>query len=257
MDKTEAIKRSVLYGYRGSIAHGTYQSQKQNPDSIDDRDTLGMLIAPLNNYFGFQHFEQFEQGPTEKDADDIVIYDIRKYFSLLLKSNPNVMTLLWLEPKHYIKIDAIGERILGARDLFSSKKAFHSFTGYAYGQLKRMTHFKFEGYMGEKRKALVDRFGYDTKNAAHLVRLLTMSIEFLTEQRLIVERPDAQRLIEIKNGAFTLQQIQDKAEILFDQARQAYIASKLPAEPDYEGAEKLLMSILVKHFEYNCVADIL
>jgi len=34
------------------------------------------------------------------------------------------------------------------------------------------------------------RVGYDSKNAAHLIRLLRMGIEFLTEGKMYVERAD-------------------------------------------------------------------
>jgi len=42
--------------------------------------------------------------------------------------------------------------------------------------------------MGKKRRELVMRVGYDSKNAAHLIRLLRMGIEFLTEGTMYVER---------------------------------------------------------------------
>lgn len=56
--------------------------------------------------------------------------------------------------------------------------------------------------MGERRKALVRRHGYDTKNAAHLIRLLRMGIEFLQSGELLVDRSghDAGELLAIKRG---------------------------------------------------------
>jgi hypothetical protein len=58
------------------------------------------------------------------------------------------------------------------------------------------------GYMGKKRRELVMRVGYDSKNAAHLIRLLRMGIEFLTEGALHVERADGPELLEIKRGGW-------------------------------------------------------
>jgi len=40
------------------------------------------------------------------------------------------------------------------------------------------------GYLGDKRKQLVLKHGYDAKNAAHLIRLLRMGIEFLTKRHV-------------------------------------------------------------------------
>jgi predicted nucleotidyltransferase len=236
---------TILLGYRGSIAHGTYVPSSDKEFGIDDKDIMGICIPELNTYLGFGKFEQKEVKYKEWDS---VVYELRKYFRLLLKSNPNVLSLLWLEPNMYIIRTEIGRQILENRDLFVSKQAYHSFNGYAYGQFKRMTHFTFEGYMGEKRKQLVEKFGYDTKNAAHLIRLLRMGTEYLIEGRLYVHRKDGDQLLSIKRGEWSLEQVKAEAEHLFKRAEEAYTVSKLPNEPDYKEAERLLMSIIMEHF---------
>lgn len=135
------------------------------------------------------------------------------------------------------------------RHLFVTKAAYHSFSGYAHGQLHRMTHYKFEGYMGEKRKRLVDRYGYDCKNAQHLIRLLRMGIEFLATGELTVERPDATQLLEIKRGEWTLDQVKAEAKRLFVLAQEAFVRSSLREQPDRQGAEDLVVSMLRERFE--------
>src|SRR6185369_17173804 len=80
----------------------------------------------------------------------------------------------------------------------------------------------YRGYMGDKRRGLVERFGYDTKNAAHLIRILRMGIEFLTEGTLYVEREDKQELLNIKQGLWTLDEVKAEAERLFALAQEAY-----------------------------------
>lgn len=237
---------TILLGYRGSIAHGTYVPQEDDA-GIDDKDIMGVCIAPLNVYVGLAHFEQKEKMYKEWDS---VVYEIRKYFRLLLKSNPNVMGALWLEPNHYIIKTDLGKMIVDNRDIFVSKAAYHSFNGYAYGQFKRMTHFKFEGYMGNKRKRLVEKYGYDCKNAAHLIRLLRMGIEFLNEGRLFVQRKNVEQLIAIKKGEWTLEKVKEESERLFRLAEEAYMRSKLPNEPDFNRAEELLIEIMNGHFSW-------
>lgn len=230
----------ILLGYRGSIAHGTYRKSTE-PNSIDDKDVMGVFIGSEGFYTGFKKSDVGEKMFREWD---IVQYELKKFVSLLLKSNPNVLMMLWLPEKYYLHKDKYGEMLIQNRDIFVSKHAYHSFSGYAYGQFHRMTNFAFEGYMGEKRKSLVDKFGYDCKNASHLIRLLKMGIEFLTEGNLFVEREDAPQLISIKNGEWTLEQVKKESDKLFTLAQQAYINSKLKAEPDYERAERLLMDII-------------
>jgi hypothetical protein len=133
--------------------------------------------------------------------------------------------------------------LIKERDIFTSKQAYHSFVGYAYGQLRRTTHLACEGYMGEKRKQLVEKFGYDCKNAAHCVRILKMGIEFLVEGKLNVWRDDNQLLLGIKMGEWTLEQVQKEADKLFKLAEEAYIKSHLPNEPNYKKANDLLIEL--------------
>jgi hypothetical protein len=100
------------------------------------------------------------------------------------------------------------------------------------------------GYMGQKRRELVRRVGYDAKNAAHLIRLLRMGIEFLTEGTLHVERQDAPELLSIKRGEWSLEKVKTEAERLFQLSQEAYVRSTLPPEPDRDHAEKLCVEII-------------
>lgn len=233
----------VLLGYRGSIAHGMYVPQ-EDPTSIDDKDVMGVYVGPMQHYLGFGRRDTIEKFIGQWDC---VHYELRKFIGLLLNCNPNVMSLLWLEPKNYIFRDRIGEILIANRHVFVSRKAYHSFSGYAHSQFKRMTHFKFEGYMGEKRKAIVERFGYDVKNAAHLIRLLKMGIEFLTEGALYVERKDAAELLAIKRGEWSLDKVKSRANELFRLAEEAYVRSSLPTEPNRKAAEELCLGLIVEH----------
>jgi predicted nucleotidyltransferase len=241
-DETAKIipQETILLGYVGSIAHGTY-IPSTNPNSIDDKDIMGICVAARNVYLGLGKFEQLTIKYKEWDS---VVYEIRKFFNLLLKQNPNVLSLLWLDRQNYIHISEAGQRILDNRELFVSKFAYHSFSGYAHAQLHKMTRGKFEGYMGAKRKELVEEFGFDCKNAAHLIRLLRMGIEYLSDGYLRIHREDAPELKLIKTGQWPLSKVLDEADRLFALAGEAFVRSPLPNKPKYHAAENLLMDIL-------------
>jgi len=235
----------LFLAYRGSIAHGMYVPGS-NPDSIDDKDLIGGFIAPETYYLGLQPAKVTRERFYKEY--DCVFYEIKKLISLLLNGNPNVLGVLWTSEQYMIYQSDFFKILKANRELFFSKKIYHAFIGYARSQLKRMTHHAFEGYMGEKRKALVKKFGYDTKNAAHLIRLLTMGIEFLTEKTLFVERKfDAKYLMDIKRGKYGLEEIEKRSEVLFETAEQAYIKSDLPTVPDYDAINKLLVTFFKKH----------
>ena len=243
-------ERLVLLAYHGSIVHGTYVPSNTS-DGIDDKDLLGVFISPVEHYLGLGRPEVYE---AKQDEWDIVCYELRKYVRLLLKSNPNVLGLLWTPDQYILCMDDVGALLRANRHIFVSRQAYHSFSGYAYSQLTRMERFEHQGYMGEKRKALVERHGYDTKNAAHLIRLLRMGIELLTEGELHLVRPDAAQLVAIKKGEWTLERVKEEAAALFRRAEEAYIHSRLPNRPDQEKIERLLVELLSTSLK-NTVCD--
>jgi predicted nucleotidyltransferase len=234
---------TILLGYRGSIAHGMYLDPNR-PNSVDDIDLMGVAIGPIDSYLGLETFEQKEVFYKEWDS---VVYEVRKFVRLLCQANPNVLSLLWLKPEHYLHVTPAGQLLLDHRALFMTKRIFPAFTGYAQTQIKRMTHLAYEGFMGEKRKGLAQKFGYDTKNASHAIRLLRMGIEFLETGRLRVFRDDSRELLSIKQGEWTLEAVKAEADRLFAKAQTANDASTLPSEVDREKVNELLLRILIPH----------
>lgn len=232
----------ILLGYRGSIAHGTYRPNN-DPNSIDDVDLQGICIPSIDYYYGLKEFGSRGTVEIKRDEWDIVLFELTKAIRLLEKGNPNILSILWLDRKYYLSISAAGQMLIDNRDLFTSKRIYHSFAGYASGQLKRMTHLACKGYMGEKRKRLVKQYGYDTKNAAHLIRILETGIEFLHEGVLHVCRKNAEKLLEIKDGKWSLEKVKAEAERLFRLAEVTNCLSRLPDKPDHEKVNKLCVDI--------------
>lgn len=234
---------SILSGYRGSISHGTYVPST-DPNSIDDKDLMVICVPPIDYYFGLKEFGSRGTQEIKYKEWDVVVYELKKFIRMLKQGNPNVLGMLWLNQNHYTYISRAGQLLLDNRNLFVGKHVYDSFCGYARGQLKRMIHFKFEGYMGEKRKKLVNKLGFDCRNSSHLIRLLRSGIEFLNTGYLQVYRPDALELIDIKLGKWSLEKVQKEADNLFKEAKKAYDNSSLPVEPDKEAINNLCIDIL-------------
>lgn len=96
----------------------------------------------------------------------------------------------------------------------------------------------------EARGTLEEQFGYDTKHAMHLVRLLNMGEEILTDGTVNVLRPDASLLLDIRGGKWTYEEIVSFAEEKDERIRgELYKNSPLPKAPDLEYAAKLLMDV--------------
>ncbi len=245
----EGIKfgdHAMMLAFRGSVSHGTYRPPTE-PNSIDDIDTVGVALLPIEYYFGFHKFTKGKQ--VDVNEFDMVFYDIRHFFSLLLNSNPNVLSTLFLRPQYYIHTTKYWDRIVENRNLFISKAAFKSFCGYANDQLKKMNGTQCTGRLGAKRKALIEKYGYDVKKGSTLIMILRQGIELLLSGELNVFRPDWQELLEIKDGKYKKQEIIDMAEGLFREARVAYEQSPLPEEPNRVEAEKLLINIIIDYYK--------
>lgn len=94
-----------------------------------------------------------------------------------------------------------------------------------------------------KRSVLEEQFGYDTKHAMHLVRLLRMGYEAVTEGILRVRRPDAEDLLAVRNGAWTYEEVVKYAEEMDAKVMAAVEDSPLPKKPDVKLAAQLVMEV--------------
>jgi len=222
------------------MAHGTYIL-----GHIDDVDVLVVVVPNIEYYFGLRKFGRQGTKVAQQGRWDITTHEVRKFIGLCAKGNPNVLSALWIEKEDILVETDAGWHLRQHRDLFSTKRAYNAFAGYANSQLQRMTVVgKYQGYMGARRKALVDKFGYDPKNASHLIRLLRVGIGLLETGTMTVKRPDAAELIAIKNGEWSLRQVRSYAEELFGMAKEARDRSVLPDYPDMDAVNRLCVEVV-------------
>lgn len=137
LDKTRAdIKwlwpRTLFLTAHGSHAYGTNIA-------TSDRDYKGFAIPPKVYFHGYaKHFEQAEF----KGDPDMVVYGIQKFFKLAADCNPSIIEVLFTEPSDHQIVHPLGRLILEKRDLFLSRKAKYTFSGYAVAQLKKIRSHK-------------------------------------------------------------------------------------------------------------------
>lgn len=94
------------------------------------------------------------------------------------------------------------------------------------------------------RAALEAQFGYDTKHAQHLVRLLRMGHEILATGQVIVTRPDRDELLAIRDGVLSYDALIEQADALYEAVEAAQATSPLPAAPDTHLLESLCVSLV-------------
>lgn len=116
----------ILLGLGGSNAYGT------NVEG-SDVDIRGIALNRKEDILGGSQFNQVVDETT-----DTTIYSLNKIITLLSSCNPNTIEMLGLKPEHYIHLHPIGEELIANRKMFLSKRAVHSFGGYATSQLRRL-----------------------------------------------------------------------------------------------------------------------
>lgn len=118
------------------------------------------------------------------------------------------------------------------RDIYTTAKDTHS------------NYWTWKKHRNEKRSELEEKYGYDTKHAMHLVRLLRMGAEALQTGKLNVFREDADELLAIRNGTWTYEQIVEYAERMDDWVKNTlYHTTVLPRRPDMLFAAELVMQV--------------
>lgn len=95
------------------------------------------------------------------------------------------------------------------------------------------------------RAALEEKYGYDTKHAYHLVRLIRMCREILTTGKVLVKRPDREELLTIRNGAWSYDQLIEFADREEKELNELYTTTTiLPKMPDREKLDALCIRLV-------------
>lgn len=86
--------------------------------------------------------------------------------------------------------------------------------------------------------------GFDSKNAMHCIRLFTMGVEIMESGKVLVRRPDADMLLEIRRGEWSFEKVVEYADKLSARLEAAVKTCKLPASVDREVVNALCIGIV-------------
>lgn len=241
----------IMCGRRGSESHGLF-TPSTDPDCIDDRDLIAVVLAPDRYYIGLLT-DRWEGAQEINGVWDVVVFELRKYLYLVCQQNPNALLSLWLHQDDYLLTTDAWEMIYAHRHAIRSRQqAYESFRGFGRRQgYDTMGSGAYRGYMGAKRKELVRRYGFDCKAAMHWVRVLRMGAEYVRTGEMQVRRTaDRDELLAIKQGKLPLDEIRLLAQDALQDLEKANKESALPEEIDMDLVRGLATSILRVHVSH-------
>ena len=111
---------------------------------------------------------------------------------------------------------------------------------YKSDQDSHSQYWKWKEERNETRSALEEKYGYDTKFAMHVVRLLRQGAEVLETGVLNVKRPDAKELLGIRAGEWKYEELLEWSEHQDNELNTLMKTSELPDKPDLDLAATVL-----------------
>lgn len=223
---------------------------------LSDKDYRGVCLQPIDSLIGLQPFEQYEI----KKPDDRTIYGLNKFIILAKDCNPNIVEILFAPTSGSTNIVMTDtwKKILEIKEAFISKKAKHTFSGYAYAQLARIkTHYEymtgkipdnvtpeeFGGYKNDKGN-FVWPSGIEQNTYSNAHNKYTNYLSWLKNRNPIRHELEEKYKYDTKHGLHLVRLISEGEELLRDHK------ITLP-RPD----AKFLLEILNGRFTYEEIVE--
>lgn len=239
---TEQFPSPILEIVVGSTLHGTAVD-----DGLEDLDMMAIVVERPRQFVGFAptdtwvHRTKPDGVRSEAGDTDLAVYGLRKFLHLALKGNPTIL-LAFFAPEEFIRRhDVRGRQLQALYPYVISKQCYGPFRGYMKQQHERLLGLR--GQRNITRPELVERYGYDTKYAAHIVRLGMQGEEILSTGKMTLPMPYEQRdlCIKIRTGGYSLAGV---SELIIDAEKRIEAAkdkSVLPENPERQTVQKWML----------------
>lgn len=178
---------------------GSHNYNLNNEDS--DKDYKVFVAPKFEELYNGKRFAKQILG----DKEDITIHDIRKLTELLFKSNINFLEVLASKEVYIADNNPEIHRIFELKkDIFKMNLPYlhDSCQGMYFNKMKLLN----KGTQGTQH--LVDKFGYDLKQATHAYRCLKFAEDFAKtdfedfEGSIKYDGEDLEFMLEIRHGFF-------------------------------------------------------
>lgn len=222
----------------GSHAFGT------NTENSDE-DYKVLVLPPKEFYLGLNSFDGYDKTGgknftnTSAEDMDVVAFHMSKFVIYALAGKPTHIEILFTHKDDILYVNEFGQALLDIRNEFLTKDLFVKFQGY----------IKSESFKIHKstRTELLEKYGYDTKSFMHTVRLAEELIQIATECTLETKRPNADKLVELRNGDLSKEEAEIYLQNLLDKIDTVLEISTLPEKPNKEKINQWLVDLNLKY----------
>lgn len=254
---TPASCKALGFPYSDNIIYmfvGGSQLHGAKLEGTDDSDFYGVYIEPPRIALGVDAYEHFvystsgQRGKNTKDDIDITLYSLRKWARLAVKGNPSVLHFLFARGDVVRLERPAWTSVRQSADIFLARSHLSSFLGYGNAQLARLQNARSKD---TNRPYLETLYGYDTKYAMHIVRLMYEAWELMKDGWITLPRPERAMLIDIRTGKYTLPTVIEKADAMQREAIAAQALSPLPERIDRKKISALISEIHLNYWRDN------
>ncbi|MDT5027065.1 MAG: uncharacterized protein QOE61_3491 [Micromonosporaceae bacterium] len=225
------VSVDISYGHRlvaeqtiyssvvGSRAYGL-----DGPGS--DIDRRGVFLPPTPSFWGL------DKPPTHVDGPGVeqFSWELERCCTLALQANPTVLECLWSPIVE--QVTETGRELLAIRQAFVSQRAADSYGDYARDQMRRLDSTRRR--TGEVR----------WKQAMHMVRLLMCGGHVLRTGEVLVDvSAHRARLLAIRRGEVSFDEVQAMAARLADELAAARAVTTIPVAPDRAAVSDFIVRV--------------
>ncbi len=243
------LESSVVFmAQGGSVARNAHLSDS-------DVDLYGAACEPLDVMFpnqtgyvaGFDpKIEPFQVWKTP-DAyhDDVTVYSLVRFFSMLSKSATDLWTLLFLSDDFVLSSSPVFDLMKTNKMSFVTRAVVNNQTRAAK---RLMFGLSERGKTNDGRKLdLYDQHGYNTKEAYHALRMLREPSDALLNGGVDLQERSA-FYKQVRAGDYTLEEVTTLITTDMEMNYNLVDNNKFPESVDLVAAKKLLLSCMEQFY---------
>lgn len=211
------MNRIVLECISGSRAYGL-------DHALSDTDKMGIFLAPTVEVAGLYWSAKDESwSDAGPEGDDTTLHEVGKFLRLVLKSNPTMLELLFMN--EYTVLDEVGQGMVDIRSkMLYTKAVQNAYLGYAIAQ---------------KDRVLREYPDHKPKMVRHCLRIARQGTDLLTTGTFNVRVADPEEYFRLDTlPLMNVGMILENALYNLETAE-----SVLPDEPDTRAVDEFLKEV--------------